>query len=1048
MLRRTTGLLLRLVAGLAAGLILTAVALVWRLESGPVSLDFLTPYLAREMARAESGLAVRIDHTVLSLGPGPSLDILARGVRFARASGAAQLMLPELRLELGLRDALMGRLAPTRIVLSEPALHLERSADGSFHFGLTAAESATPEWGDQLLRDVAVAPDRSGPFGRLSEIAIRDAELTVDDRALGLTWRARRVNARLFRDAAGFMGAAVIAVEEPGGKSAEISGKFRLDQEKRRIGVEVDLAALEPALFAGVTPALAPLAAAALPVSGRVSLEIDSETLRVIEASGDLAVGGGRIVQAGLVGGALDVASGGVRARYDPAQSRITVEQLSLELGGPVVALSGTIDGVGDAIFAGGWPASLDINGELKLGQVPADALPRLWPERLSPHSRRWVTEHIHDGLVSEATAQFGIHLDLSDNAAKRVDVHQFAGTMAYRGLTVEYFKPLAPLRDVDGIASFDRSRLDLTPSKGHVNDVELTGGTAKLGKLDTDDEEIAIEFGIKGPLRTVLAVLDTEPLGYARALKINPAQVGGVADGQLSFKFPLKHDLALAMVDFGARARLSGVAIKKVLAEQDLTEGELQLRLDSASLLIDGTAALAGIPATLNWFESLDSKSATRSRYRVKAELDDAARRKLGFAFLSDKLSGPVDLDATYTLLPARKATASILLDLAKASIDVAQLNWKKAPGARANAAVDLDLQNEHIRGVRRAILAGERLDARLTAALDGDGDLQRVDVSRLIAGETDVSGSLARRTDGGWRVEVKGLAFDASGLVAKLDRNPDDSSASDPPLVIDANLDRLIVGPKREARGVRGQLFSDGIHWQAMSIDATMFGGGKAALRFGESAGDRSFRLTTDDLGALLRLFDVSDNIVGGRLEITGQVEDAGRRRTFRGKLDGADYRVVGVPAFARLLSLASLSGIAALLTGEGIPFTTLKGDFVSTEGKIEVKELRAYGGALGIKVEGIYDVAGGTLDLAGTLVPAYTINSVLGNIPLLGTLLTGGEGEGVFGANFRVAGPVGDSKITVNPLSALAPGLLRKLFLFEAPEPSPAAAKTDPK
>jgi hypothetical protein len=70
---------------------------------------------------------------------------------------------------------------------------------------------------------------------------------------------------------------------------------------------------------------------------------------------------------------------------------------------------------------------------------------------------------------------------------------------------------------------------------------------------------------------------------------------------------------------------------------------------------------------------------------------------------------------------------------------------------------------------------------------------------------------------------------------------------------------------------------------------------------------------------------------------------------------------------------------------------------------------------------------------MGIAGTLVPAYTLNSVLGNIPVLGNLLLGGEGQGIFAANFRLYGPRDDPKVSVNPLSTLAPGVLRNLFLF---------------
>jgi uncharacterized protein YhdP len=148
------------------------------------------------------------------------------------------------------------------------------------------------------------------------------------------------------------------------------------------------------------------------------------------------------------------------------------------------------------------------------------------------------------------------------------------------------------------------------------------------------------------------------------------------------------------------------------------------------------------------------------------------------------------------------------------------------------------------------------------------------------------------------------------------------------------------------------------------------------------------------------------------------------------------------VRAPVLAQVLSLASLSGINSLLSGQGIPFARLNGDFTLADGKLAVTALRAYGGALGIKVDGTYDLTQNTLNLSGTLVPAYTLNSALGNIPVLGPLITGGEGEGIFAANFRVAGPAANPQVAVNPLSALAPGVLRKLFLFDAPTPQAAA------
>ena len=120
-------------------------------------------------------------------------------------------------------------------------------------------------------------------------------------------------------------------------------------------------------------------------------------------------------------------------------------------------------------------------------------------------------------------------------------------------------------------------------------------------------------------------------------------------------------------------------------------------------------------------------------------------------------------------------------------------------------------------------------------------------------------------------------------------------------------------------------------------------------------------------------------------------------------------------------------------------------------ATDGRLQSDLLRAYGPALGITAKGEIDLRADRSDLQGTIVPAYTVNSVLGKIPVLGELLVGGKGEGVFAVTYRLRGPVGDPEITVNPLSALTPGFLRGLFGLleggESPDELPRALPSEP-
>ena len=126
-----------------------------------------------------------------------------------------------------------------------------------------------------------------------------------------------------------------------------------------------------------------------------------------------------------------------------------------------------------------------------------------------------------------------------------------------------------------------------------------------------------------------------------------------------------------------------------------------------------------------------------------------------------------------------------------------------------------------------------------------------------------------------------------------------------------------------------------------------------------------------------------------------------------------------------------MASLTGLGDVLRGEGIRLDRLVGVVSVTDGLLETDLIRAYGSALGLTARGRIDFDASLTDLEGTVVPAYSVNRILGKIPLLGPLLTGGKGEGLLAVTYHMTGDLNDPDVSVNPLSVLAPGFLRGLF-----------------
>jgi hypothetical protein len=1039
--------LLRAIAiGVAVLILVTAAGVgvgAWRLSRGPIVLDRVTPYLASALSTGPNGVLVTIDHTVLSWYD-RRFHLFAQGVHLNQPTTGAHLTFSAMEIVLSPWALLQGRLAPSRIVLDRPVLRLVRAVDGSFHIaiGEQTAESDTAEfWGTRLTRDVAAPLGSGGPLQYLTNFAMNNATLIVDDKSLGITWRADRFDVLMQRNAAGMDGSMQLAVGIAG-KQALLSGRIAY-RATGELSVKIDFQGVDPALFASAAPALQPLGVVDLPVSGEMALGFDTNTLAIDVAFGDFHFGAGQLREAELPDGTVAVSGGALRASYNPAEGRVYIDNLSLDLGGPKVSVQGEVDNLGNGLLAGGWPQTFDVSARLAAGGVPIDLLPHVWPEKVGPHTRHWITTRVHDGMIDGMNAVMALHIDT--NAPKPVDVTRFDGTGSYHNLTIEYFPPLEPVRGVNGTVAFDRKHMDFTPTSGRVLDGRATAASVKLYNLDTNDEMGDIDVTLSGPLHDALKVLDTKPLEYAKALGLDAEHARGTFTAHVFFRLPLKHDLNFDEVEYRTEAQLSAVAIPHAFFNRDLSDGEFKMTLDRSTLTLDGTAAIDGAPMKLTWVENLTKKGPQR-RYTLQGQLDDAARARLGFDF-SDyaTVQGPVGINLAYSLGGDRRAEAAVTADLKDAAVEIPKVDWRKAAGQPAVAKFTLNLTDDQLTQVRDATLAGSGIDARMSATFDEDG-LSRVDIPRLVTGDTNAQITLARNGKG-WAVDVSGSSYDASGLLRDVSRP---SAANPPPIAIHANLDRLSLGANRQLTKFSAQLQSNGPHWDGARIDGTFTGGKKLTVRFGGANGAGKFDLTADDFGALLRVLDVTGDVEGGTFAVKGNAVDENGKRVLKGTFNGADYRVVRAPLFARLLTLTSFTGVSNLLTGgSGIPFKVLQGDIVYGAGGIKIDNMRAYGGAIGINVNGTVDYDAGALDASGTLVPANILNTVIGDIPVIGNLLVGGEGQGIFGANFRVAGPISDPQIAVNPLSALAPGFLRNLFLFKAwnPAPSPSSKPEPP-
>ena len=145
---------------------------------------------------------------------------------------------------------------------------------------------------------------------------------------------------------------------------------------------------------------------------------------------------------------------------------------------------------------------------------------------------------------------------------------------------------------------------------------------------------------------------------------------------------------------------------------------------------------------------------------------------------------------------------------------------------------------------------------------------------------------------------------------------------------------------------------------------------------------------------------------------------------------KISIENFKVVKAPAFATLLTLADLGGIADLLSGEGMSFDILEISLNENKDVTKIEEILALGSSISVIMDGYTEKKTGLISLSGTLVPAKTLNSLVSKIPVVGNILVGDKvGEGVFGVSFKMKGLPGDVKTTVNPVKTLTPRFITR-------------------
>ena len=1019
-MRSTARIALQVFGALFAVLAILFALGAWRLSSGPLSLSFLSPYMQEALEGDDLPYRFEFQNTVLVWsGWGEALEIRLTDLRVADTNGNTLAAVPAASLGLSGASLLRGTIAPTSIELIEPHLSLVRGPDGSVHLaesgeGVSADDAA----GDALIADLLDPPRADHPLSQLKRVSLRDAALVLRDRVADLTWTTPSADLTLNLDDDAILGHLSMELQV---QDLETHLEVELfHHRKSKMGsAAVGFAGLNLAELAFVAPEVEDFAGLRVPLSGTLAFDIAPGGI-LGGVAFDIEGGQGEVAISGVFPAPVPIRRLAAAGSIDGGLSRLTLESFEVDTDRPQFALDGEF-----------WrtDSGIGIKGRFQATDLPFDSLGTYWPETFIENGREWIVQNIADGVITHLDAVLDI--EPGDVENERFSASSAVGTLAFAEASIHYLRSMPPVSGVEGRAHFTGDRLDITMSGGRVAGIDASHGKVLLSEIHSALPRMAVTVEAEGPVTDALALLDHPPLGLVSESDLQLSQAGGTVHTLFALDLPLLKTVEAWQIDMTAVARIRDARLEEIAGVVDMTKGTLRLGVDNASMDLRGTAQLEGMPATVAWQEHFGDEAPFARRFDAATTVTLEGQTALGLD-LAPYVQGSLVVDGEYTD-PGGGGwpRATLALDATLARLEIPELHWIKPSGSRgavrvlaslpAEGAVELtevEIETDTLYGLGQVTLAR------------GAGGVRAITIEELRLGATDIAGKIETGDDT-TDVSLWGASLDARPYLSRLTT---EGAPQFGRLVLDLDVDRLLTTEDQQLTNFRAHFEVDSESRHAGFMEGTLATGVPMRVSLEPHEGKRLVTVRSRDAGAVARTFGVYDNALGGDLLLEAAVHDDRPGVPITGTVRIEDYRVVNAPTLAKLLSIATLTGFLDELRGEeGIAFSRFEMPFSVDEDILTIRDGRASGFALGVNAEGTVDLETDRVDLSGTLVPAYTLNTIFDAIPILGDLLTGGEGEGLFAASFRVGGTTAEPDISVNPLSVLAPGFLRDLFPF---------------
>ena len=1015
--------------------ILAIAVAAWNLYQGGISLGFITPIAEKALASENPNFKVKFESAKITFVKEPfPFGLKVKGFRLLDNDEKPVAIISEMKMSFSLKGLLQGEFVPRSIFLYRPFISIYIEQNGNIGVGFDASDTVEEDKKDASEIFMTDADTVTAIYKHISSIAILDGQVMIRDRKHATNWRFPDVDLDVVKrpDVVKAKGKAKLLQRNENISSISIAALFATANRILDLDVDVENFYMPK----GVRKVLLADTQVSMPLQGNINAKIDladnpyfdAFRKRVRDLDFVFNGGEGNLVFQEPVAASYDVESVTIEGFSKDGFSNTKLTKLEAKtIIGAYAVGNADIEGVDSLIDSGDF-AALKIDFNVMGENIPVDKLKHYWPSVLGPMTHEWVMANISDGMVDKA----GFNLLFAGTADGEIDLAKVNGEVDISGATVRYLEGMPLVYDTTGRLFLTKDDVTIKIDKGRSLGLNLYDSELYFYDIWEPQEQARMDIKVKGALSDAMVLLDTEPLAFLKDLGLSREGFEGQVDTALHLQFPLRKDLTANKVKVDATAKIANATLP-FYKDFPLLKADLDLAVNNQKMKIKGNAEVKNIPVKVSWTEIFTGPKAG-SEYETSATLTDKGRTDLGLDFypVSQKeITGdmPCLIKANEDL--KGNVTARVSCDLSKAKIDDGRFGVKKEPGVKAEAKVTLKSKGDKPVSVSDFNFTSDNgIVLSGNAFIDDKGAMHKVMVNSFVTEKSDFTATAIMQKDGVFKIDIKGKSFDATELFALGDgesSTKEDEGDEALSFRLKGMFDKVWLSDDGYIDSAILSMFMEKGYVEDVTFTAKTENGEDINAYFKPYKNAHNLSIYTKDGGALIKALGYTSNVKGGDLKVFASSLEKGY---LSGKLVMSDYKLIKAPVLAKILSVASLTGILDVLQGEGLNFDIAEVPFEIKPSGIYIKDAHTSGLSIGLTAEG--SIKNGVLDLEGSIVPAYVVNSLLGKIPLIGALFSGGEtGGGLIAFKYYIDGPAQDPIVSVNPLSALTPGVTRKIF-----------------